>query len=301
MYLAHWIGMVRQMEKRLGSNWVLLSPGLLIYLLFMVVPIGLCFYYSFFDWNGISPIYKFIGLANFMESIQDFQFHRAIGVTLFISFVATLFINVLGIFFAIMLNRQGKLKHFYRSVFFFPQLLSPVVIGFLWQSILNYNGIFNQLMKLLSLPPVEFLSSRNGAVLTITGVIIWQVMGFAIVLYLAALQTIPKDLYESVKIDGASKWQEFIHITFPFLAPSITINVVLLLTGSMREYDRVAVLTAGGPGGATETIAYRVVNEAFVSNRLGYSSSMAIYSLFLVAIIAIVLTIYLRKMEDRIL
>ncbi|WP_186438177.1 carbohydrate ABC transporter permease [Cohnella terricola] len=277
------------------------APGILIYVCFLLVPILLLIYYSFLNWNGVSPSYHFAGLANYMEAFRDEAFRRALGVTLFITVVATVVVNGLGILFAVLLNKKGKMTNFYRSVFFFPLLLSTVSIGFIWKSILSYNGLLNNLLESWGLERIEFFGNPDLAVLTITFLAIWQSTGFIIVIYLAGLQSIPGSLYEAVKIDGANRWQQFRHITFPMLAPSFTMSVIFMFTGSMREYDRVAVLTYGGPAGATETIAYQVVKVGFSANRLSYSASLAVYMLVIVSILAVTLTVYLRRREERLL
>jgi multiple sugar transport system permease protein/raffinose/stachyose/melibiose transport system permease protein len=288
-------------KKDFWANLFMFSPGLLIYFCFLLVPILLCFYYSFFNWNGIDPSYQFVGMKNFIEGIQDKQFQHALVVTLFITIVTTVCVNGFGIFFAILLNKKGKMTNFYRSVFFFPLLMSSVAVGFIWKSILSYNGLFNNLLEHFGNERIEFLGDPNYAVLTITFLAIWQSTGFVIVIYLAGLQTIPGELFDAANIDGASKWQQFRNVTFPLLAPAFTTSIVFNFTGMMREYDRVAVLTSGGPAGSTETIAYQVVRVGFSANRLGYASSLAVYMLIVVGVLAVSLTIYLRKREERII
>jgi ABC-type sugar transport system permease subunit len=193
------------------------------------------------------------------------------------------------------------MTNFYRSVFFFPLLMSSVAVGFIWKSILSYNGLFNNLLEHFGNERIEFLGNPNYAVLTITFLAVWQSTGFVIVIYLAGLQTIPGELFDAANIDGASKWQQFRNVTFPLLAPAFTTSIVFNFTGMMREYDRVAVLTSGGPAGSTETIAYHVVRVGFSANRLSYASSLAVYMLIVVGVLAVSMTIYLRKREERML
>jgi ABC-type sugar transport system permease subunit len=283
------------------SYALMFSPGFIIYFSFLLIPIALLVYYSFYNWNGVSPSYQFVGLGNYVEAFHDKAFGRALRVTLFITIVATLVVNILGIAFAVLLNKKGRMTNFYRSVFFFPLLLSTVSIGFIWKSILSYNGLLNNFLVKLGAERIEFFGNPDLAVLTITFLTIWQSTGFVIVIYLAGLQSIPGSLYEAVKIDGANRWQQFKHITFPMIAPAFTMSIIFMFTGSMREYDRVAVLTYGGPAGATETIAYQVVKVGFSANRLSYSASLAVYMLIIVSMLAVSLTVYLRKREERLL
>ncbi|MGV2882149.1 carbohydrate ABC transporter permease [Paenibacillus taichungensis] len=283
------------------SYTLMFSPGIIIYFCFLFIPIILLVYYSFYNWDGVSPSYQFAGLSNYIEAVHDKAFGRALVVTLFITVVATTVVNILGIGFAVLLNKKGRMTNFYRSIFFFPLLLSTVSVGFIWKSILSYNGLLNNLLERIGAERIEFFGNPNLAVLTITFLAIWQSTGFVIVIYLAGLQSISSSLYEAVKIDGANRWQQFRHITFPMLAPAFTMSIIFMFTGSMREYDRVAVLTYGGPAGATETIAYQVVKIGLNANRLSYSASLAVYMLVIVSILAVSLTVYLRRREERLL
>jgi ABC-type sugar transport system permease subunit len=284
----------------LRSYSLMYVPGLLIYVCFMLIPIILCFYYAFFDWNGINSKMNFVGFDNFVKGLSDKQFHRALYVTLFITVISTIIVNAFGILFAVLLNKKGKLTNFYRSVFFFPLLLSPVAVGFIWKSIINYNGLLNMVLQRMNIEKIQFLGDPQWSVLTIAGIAIWQSTGFIIVIYLAGLQTIPKELYDAASIDGASRLSQFNNITFPLLAPSFTMGIVFMFTGMMREYDRIAVLTQGGPAGSTETIAYQIVREGFSANRLSYASSLSVYLLIIVGVLATTMTVYLRRREERI-
>lgn len=289
------------MQRDVMGKSLLFAPGLIIYFVFMLIPIGMCVYYAFFNWDGLSATYDFVGLQNFINGLSDEGFRRAIGITLFITVVGTLAVNGLGIVFAVLLNKPGKLTNFYRSVFFFPLLLSAVVVGFLWKAILNYNGVLNSLLESIGWDKIEVFGTPNNAILTITLLIIWQSLGGVIVLYLAGLQGIPKELYEAARIDGANKLQEFRNVTFPMLAPSVTMCMIFMFSTLAREYDRIAVLTNGGPGGATETAAFTVVRLGINTNRFSYAAGLAVIMLVLIGILSLALTLYLRKREERIL
>ncbi|MEK8128001.1 sugar ABC transporter permease [Paenibacillus filicis] len=288
-------------KRETGTGLLLLSPGLILYIGFMIVPTLTCLYYSLYDWDGFSERYGFVGLGNYARALTDHNFLQSIEFTLIYTLLTAVLINVLGLGFALMLNRQGWLTRIYRSIFFFPLLLSAVVVGFLWQTILNYNGVLNAILPKIGLTEVEFFSDRYTAMMTLAGITIWHSLGFVIVLYLAGLQGVPRDLMEASLIDGATKRQMFWNVTFPMLAPSTTMNIIFAITGGMKEYDKIATVTRGGPAGRTESMAYRVVNEAFVSNHFSYASSLAMYMLLMVMVISISCTLYLRRREERIL
>ncbi|MFB9274209.1 carbohydrate ABC transporter permease [Cohnella cellulosilytica] len=289
------------MRKDAWTRGFLFAPGFLVYLIFMMIPIGMCVYYSLHNWDGLSPVYRFVGLDNFVSALSDTDFQRAMRVTAIITIAGTLAINALGLLFAVLLNKPGRMINLYRSVFFFPLLLSAVVVGFLWKAILNYNGILNGVLEQLGLEKLEIFGVPGNAILTITILIVWQNVGGVIVLYLAGLQGIPNDLYEAAKIDGAGRLQTFRSVTFPMLAPSMTMCMIFIFTTLAREYDRIAVLTNGGPGGATETAAFTIVKLGINTNRFSYAASLAVILMALVAFISIVMTLYLRKREERIL
>ncbi|WP_309119894.1 sugar ABC transporter permease [Paenibacillus sp.] len=286
-----------------SDSWtrgLLFVPGFTIYLVFMMIPIGMCVYYSVHNWDGLSPAFSFIGFDNYIDALTDRDYHRSLRVTLFITAVGTLAVNAVGMLIAVLLNKPGRLTNFYRSVFFFPLLLSAVVVGFLWKAILNYNGILNAVLGRWGIEPIEAFGTPQTAITTITLLIIWQSVGGVIVLYLAGLQGIPKDLYEAAKIDGANAVQAFRSVTFPMLAPSVTMCMIFMFTTLAREYDRIAVLTNGGPGGATETAAFTVVRLGINTNRFSYAAALAVIMMVAVAAISVAMTLYLRKREERI-
>ena len=289
------------LNSDLKSSLILFGPGFAFYLVFMMVPILMSLYYSFFNWNGIKLNYSFIGLSNFIEVVQDQEVLHSILVTFWYAVPGTVIVNVLGILFAVLVNKKNLLTNIYRSVFFFPLLISPVVVGFIWKALLNYNGIVNQLLALIHMTPIDFLGNPDIAPFSIMLTNIWRDTGFVTVLYLAGLQAISKDLYDAAWIDGANGWQQFFNITFPWLAPSFTSCVILMFTGYMRLYDIVVVLTNGGPAGATETIAMQVIKVAFNQNRFSYGSAIAIYMLCIVSVFSITLTRFLRKREENLL
>jgi ABC-type sugar transport system permease subunit len=280
----------------------MVSPGVLIYLLFMALPIILTSYYGFTDWDGIKKSFNIIGLKNFIKAFSDEHFLYTIRFTMFYTIVVTVLSNGLGLLFAILLNKKAGPLTIYRSILFLPLLISPIAAGFIWKALFSYTGIVNVLMeKWFNAEPVLFLGNTPLTKTTLIGFSLWQNIGFCMVIYLAGLQTIPSDLYDSAAIDGAGTWKQFWFLTFPFLAPATTTCVTFMLTGCMREYPRVLVYTAGGPVGKTETAAYHIVKVGFDSNRLGYASAMAVLLLILAAVISILVMRFLRKREDFLL
>lgn len=279
------------------STLVLVGPPLLLYLLFAVLPILVAAGFSFTDWDGIRRTISFVGIDNYVRMAGDPEVHRSFLVTAFLAVSATIIVNAIAIPLAVLLSHTDLVTRLYRSAIFFPLVLSPIVVGFLWQSVLNTNGLLNGLLTGLGLKRMVFLGDPTMAVASIAFVTIWQSLGFTTILYLAALRTIPDDLYEAARIDGAGSVAQFRNVTFPLLAPALTVNVVLLMIFFMRLYEYVLIMTQGGPVGSTQTAAYLLVIQAFERARYGYGSAIAIVMLTAVGVIALVLVATLRRRE----
>ncbi len=276
---------------------LLALPALLLYAVFVLGPIGLCLAYSLTSWNGIAPEMPFVGLDNYAEAIGDPAVYSAFAVTAVIAVTATIVLNVLAIPMAVLLNRTDIVTRVYRSIVFFPIILAPLVVGLIWQVILNTSGILNAGLAQFGIGKTHLLADPWLAVASITFVTIWQTLGFTTVLYLAALQSIPDELYEAATIDGAGSAARFRHVTVPMLAPAITVNVVLLLIFFMRTYDYVVSMTSGGPGTATYTVAYLLIQRTFTALRYGYGSAIAIILLVVVSVLCGAVITVLRRRE----
>lgn len=259
-------------------------PTLFLYFLFTVYPMLSSAYYGFTDWDGLNDP-RFIGFANFIEAITDPYFQNAvINNMYFILF--SVFIQVpLIIFFAILIGNVKRLQGFYKTTVFVPAILSTAVIGILWQFVYDPEvGIINKGLGLLGIEPVYFLAEMKWALWAVLVANAWQWMGFYIVLVLAAILAIPKELNEAAEIDGASGWQKAIRITVPLIKPIISVIVMLSIAGAMRVVDIVLVMTKGGPVGSTEVMASYMVSRAIKYGEYGYGTSLSII-IFAVALI----------------
>lgn len=293
-------GKARSLRPSRLATMVLVGPALGLYVLFAVVPIAIAAYYSFTDWTGISRTFDVVGLENYSTLIGDSEVHRAFLVTFAVAVVATIILNAIAIPLAVLMSENTFVNRLYRSAVFFPLVLSPIVVGFLWQSILNSNGLLNTLLADIGMRRIPFLAEPTPAVASIAVVTIWQALGFTTILYLAALRTIPDELYEAAKIDGAGAAARFRRITVPLLAPALTVNIVLLMILFMRLYEYVLVMTQGGPVRSTQTVAYLLVANAFERSKYGYGSAIAIVMLLVVGLIAVVLVAILRRREQAV-
>lgn len=276
-------------------------PAFAIYTFLMIIPILGAFAISLTNWNGISPSFRFTGLKNYVDMLSDTRLHNAIGVTLRITITVCLSVNILGLFIACLLSETKRMTSFMRSVFFMPYVISTVAISFIWLSILSYTGAFNSILKLIGLGNYadNYIGTKDAAIQSICIIEIWRTMGFHMVLYLTAIQTVPEELYEAATIDGANGWQKFWYVTLPTIVPGITISVIMSVMVEMKQYDIVKVITNGGPGYSTETITYNIVTQAFGNNMLGYSSSIAVFLFAVIAVISVMQLKLASKVGDK--
>lgn len=273
----------------------LVLPGLVIFTLGMILPMLLGLYYSFTSWDGMTAEKPFVGLANYVNMFSDRYAGNAWLFTIQFTVWNTVIQNALAILLAVALDSGIKGQKILRTIFFMPCLISAVVVGFVWLKI--YGNVLPALTKMLGLKLNVMLFGREDTVLS--GMLIannWQWIGYWMLIYLAALQSIPGDLYEAAAIDGASAIRKFRHITLPMLAPALTICIVGITTGSLKVYDLLVSSTGGGPGRASTSIIYYIYNTAITGRQYGYGSALSISLIAaLLAVAAIQVTVLRRR------
>jgi ABC-type sugar transport system permease subunit len=215
--------------------------------------------------------------------------------------LVTVVANMVGLAFAVLLNRPTRNFRIMRTLIFIPQVLSGVVTAFIWRSILTSDGLLNAVLLNLGIikTPISWIGTPQLATLSICIVVTWVTIAFATVVYTASLQSVPAELYEAARMDGAGAIRRFRNVTFPMIAPGMTISVVLCLITTFKLYDIIAVLTGGGPANSTQSTAFYLISEAFTENRFGYSSAIAIFLLIVTAVVAYGLTALLRRREAQ--
>ncbi|WP_207938705.1 carbohydrate ABC transporter permease [Actinomadura darangshiensis] len=274
------------------------APGIAVYVCFVLAPIVVSFGYSLTNYNPFNPPTEYVGLRNYRLLFQDPEFLMSLRVTTILTVIVVVVPNVLGLAIALVLDRRGWFYNALRTVFFTPVVLSTVVVSIIWVRLMADDGLINQSLRGLGVDdPPGWLSDPSYALYSLGIILSWQMLGFCVVVYLAGLQGVPGDLLEAAAIDGAGPVARFRHITWPMLAPALTINTVVMLITAFKVYDHVQVITKGGPGsGTTATIAYNVIQTGFVANRQGYASAMAITMLVIIAgATAVVLKILQRR------
>ena len=273
------------MGRRLWHFATFGLPGLLPYLCFVLAPIVVSFVYSLTNYNPFNPPTRFVGLRNYRLLFTDTEFLTSLRVTTILTLIVVIVPNVVGLAIAVLLDRRGWLYNGLRSVFFVPMVLSSVVVSIVWTRMLADDGLVNQALRGLGVSdPPGWLSDPSYALYSLGGILSWQMLGFCVVVWLAGLQSVPTELAEAAAIDGAGPLRRFRSVTWPLLAPALTINTVVLLISAFKIFDHVQVITHGGPGtGTTATIAYNVLQTGFVANRQGYASAMAVVMLLVIA------------------
>jgi ABC-type sugar transport system permease subunit len=290
-----------QLARKRGFSGLALVAlvAALLYALFLIYPLLQSVFLSFTDKSPLLPTSHFVGFDNYVALFSDPQLLASLLFTAIVVVVVTVVANVVGLLFALLLNRTSRQFRFMRTLIFIPQVLSGVIVAFIWRSILTQNGLLNSALVGLGIvkEPVSWLGSSQLATLSVAAVVSWITIAFATVVYTASLQSVPVELYEAARMDGANAFGRFKNVTFPMIAPGMTISVVLCLITTFKLYDVIAVLTGGGPANATQSTAYYLITVAFTDNKFGYASSIALLLLALTAGVAFVVTHFLRKRE----
>ncbi|MFF8024208.1 carbohydrate ABC transporter permease [Streptomyces sp. NPDC007896] len=286
----------RRGDPALGAI-ALVALGL--YVLFIVVPVIMSAWKSLTNENPLLARADFVGLSNYKEMAHDSALAGSLGFTLLLAGAVTIVANAAGIGFAMLLNKTSLSFRMMRTVAFLPQVLSGVIVGYVWRYILARDGILDNVLISLGIidRPITWLGSPHLAVLSVGLVAAWVLTGFTTVVHLAALQSIPGELYQAAMVDGAGRWQRFRRITFPMLAPGTTISVTISLITMLKLYDIIAVLTSGGPANSTQSTALYIIQLAFTDDRYGYASAVAMLLLVVSIVMALSVTALLRRRE----
>lgn len=261
------------------ENYVFVLPAVLIFSIFYIIPFVWVFRYSLHDWDGISPIMTYIGLSNFQEIIQDRVWWDSMLNAGYITLIALTFQNALAFLLAWACDREIRFKNFYRVIFFIPPVLSEVVVGLVWQWILDGNyGLLNYWLSHLGFPSLarNWLSDPQTALTAVAVVHSWKGFGWGFLIFLAGLQTIPRELYEAALVDGANAWQSFRKITIPLMAPVAVLVAILTILGTMQAFVLIIAMTGGGPAYHTQVPVLRILASMRGSSRFGYACAQGL-------------------------
>ncbi len=279
----------RSLRKKLEIT-AFVAPALLLYLTFVLLPMGMAAFYGFFKWNGLGPLDDFVGFDNYRRALADPVFRGAVQHNVTIIVLSILVQLPIGLGLALLLNRKMRGRSILRAVLFAPYVLSEVIAAVAWLLILQPGGLADALFRAAGLgedAPL-WLANRETVLYTLFVVITWKYIGFAIILFLAGLQAVPKELYEAAEIDGAPAWKRIRYITIPLLGPTIRIWIFLSIIGSLQLFDLVWIMTLGGPAGASTMMATYIIDFGFRRSQFGYGNAVAMI-LFIISFVVALL------------
>ena len=276
-----------------------LFPAVAMFLVFVAYPYGQAMYFSLTKWRGLTPKPTYIGFANFEKLLGDDLFWNALGHNLIYLVSIPAITIIIGLYLAFLLTHgKARFRKLYRITFFFPQVMSLVAIGVLWSFIYHPTiGILSSLAGFFGAPePIAWLGNPDVALGAVGMVVIWQAVGFYVVLFVAGMESIPVSYYEAATIDGATRWDLFWRITLPLLWDTIRTAMVFLAIGATNMFAITQTMTQGGPNRSTDVLATYVYERAFLSGKFGYATAIAV-TMFLLALVLSVLTMRATQRE----
>ncbi len=277
-----------------SPGYLLIAPAVIVTVVFLVIPMIVSGYWSLTHYNGIKPP-EFVGLQNYADVLANPRFQRAFQNTVFFVVMGMAIGPLLGLGTAILLNDNLRLRALFRTSFFLPTMTSLIVVATIWKLMYADNGIVNAVASFFGLPGHAWLTDPTTALPAVVITAIWQGFGFETVVFLAALQSIPREYYEAATVDGAGRWAKFRWVTLPGLRPTIVFVYVIGIIGSFQTFDQVFVMTNGGPIQATRTIVFDLVDRF---NRLDLGGASAVAYILLI-FLAVLSYAQLRLGEER--
>lgn len=303
MEIVNHTGLAVKKKKSLTANkaslifFLLTLPTLLLYIVFFLFPVGMGFYYSMTNWDGFSLTYRFIGLKNYINIMKDDRFLDSMQFTFIYTALVVVIKLSIALLLAILLSGSLKLRGFFRSVFFFPAVLSMLTVGLIFNQV--FYAVLPHVGEALSLDWLSknILGSKNTAMYGIALTNIWHGIATPMVIFIAGLSSVPKDLKEAAVIDGASPLQRFFSVTIPFLIPMLTVNLVISIKGALTVFDYIVAMTDGGPAHATESMGFLIYKHGMTEMKFGYGTAEAIYVFLMIAIISFIQIKLLNRKE----
>jgi ABC-type sugar transport system permease subunit len=292
-----------QTQRRQLACILFVLPAIAVVFVFFLFPMLRSLVYSFTNWDGIAPSARWVGLKNFATVITDPSFKQVVFNTLYLTVIYVPVLNVLALLLAVAVYNSGKAGNVYKSMLFFPNLLSMTVIALIWRIIYLHDGILNQFLRAVGLKVLvqDWLGTVATVLPAMSVTIIWFAVGYYLLIYLAGLNTVPVEIYECAEVEGVSPAQRLFRITIPLIAPSITINTVLSTIGIITLFDLPFVLTRGGPGYMSETLALHVYFFAFVQLKTSYALALAVILGLFATLITLIQLQLLRRREEAVL
>jgi multiple sugar transport system permease protein len=272
-------------------RWLTFSPALAMMLAMSVLPLAGLFLTSLQNvaWVDGRPVRSWAGLTHYRALFDDALFGAGISNTVIFALGAVTGQMVLGFALAVLVSKVARGRVLYRAVFILPILIPGIVIGAIWKLMLNYDfGLINKLLGFVGIMPHDWLGSPETALLSVIVVDIWHWTPFCFLLFLAGVESLPQDVFEAAKMDGANPWQELVYVTLPLMVPTIVVTFAFRLILAFKVFDEVYLLTSGGPGTSTEVISFTLYQRFFTEDKAGYGSAMSVAVIFLVCMLLVI-------------
>jgi multiple sugar transport system permease protein len=269
-------------------GYILIAPAFIFVFVFVVIPVISAFGISFTDWNLITPA-KFVGIQNYVTIFTDSVAIKTLLNTFYFTFVSVPIALALSLILAVLLNQKIHGITFFRTAFYIPVISSTVAVSmvFLWIFNSDY-GLLNQTLKLIGIPSIKWLTDEHFAMIAVIIVSVWRSLGFNIIIFLAALQDVPKDIHDAASIDGANGVQKFFNIIVPLISPALFFTMITGIIGSFQSFDLVYNMTKGGPARATYLVGYYIWEQAFKYLHMGYGAAIAFVLFFAIMVLTII-------------
>ena len=272
-------------------RWAAFGPALVLMVAMALLPLANLFLTSFYDvaWSNGRASWTPVGFAHYPQLLSDPLLKAGVVNTTLFAIGAVGGQMVLGLLLAVMVSRIDRGRVFFRAVFILPILIPGIVIGAIWKLMLNFDfGLVNQVLALVGIAPSDWLGDPRTALLTVMVVDVWHWTPFCFLLFLAGIESLPTDIFEASRIDGASAWQEFRLVTIPLMIPTILVTFAFRLVIAFKVFDEVYLLTSGGPGTSTEVLSFTLFQRFFTEDRVGYGSAMSVAVIFFVSILLVI-------------
>lgn len=278
-------------KKEAVSGYLYLLPNFIGFLIFSAIPIVMGLIISFTDYTGF-PGAKFVGITNYINMFKDSQFKSALLNNIVYSVTSVPLTILFSLLLALALNKKMFARGFFQTVYFFPNLTSMVAIGCIAMLLFEpTKGPINRLLSIIgvsdALLPQWFYSTKS-ALMTVVIVVVWKQAGYYMILFMGGLKSIPVQLYEAAKMDGANAWKQFWNVTWPMLSPTTFMVTILCFIGSFQVFDIINVTTEGGPGRATTVLVFRIYKEAFRDWKMGYASAIAYFLFMIIFVVTLI-------------
>ena len=282
---------MKSQNERKRTFLLIAIPILLLFFCFNTLPLIRGFVYSFTNFRGYGS-FEWVGWRNYIDLFTDTRVANSYWFTFKLALVATILINIISLIMALALNSKIRFKSFLRGMYFVPNILGALVVGYI------FSYIFTYILPALT-HAASMLASKTWAWLAIVIVCAWQSIAMNTLIYISGLQTVPEDVYEAASLDGATGWNKFRYITFPLIMPFFTINMVLCMKNNLMVFDQIMALTKGGPAQSTESISYLIYNNGMNGGQFGFQSANAVIFFIVIVVISVLQLRFLNKKEEQ--